>query len=326
MRIAFLGTGDFAVPALRALVEAGHGVGVVISQPDRPAGRGRKLRPTPVRAAAEALSLRHIQTPDVNALEPRTWQDIELGVVAAFGQKLGAGLLARVPRGFVNIHGSLLPKFRGAAPVQWAILSGQTQTGVTVFQLDERWDAGPILAQQATAIGPLETADELHDRLAEIGAALIVETLERLERGALTPVPQDPSQASRAPKLSRADGWVDFTQPAEVVARRIRGLWSWPAAHAVIELPQQRAEPVLLVRARVVDADRPPDDRCPVGTLAADGTVQTGRGRVQLLELQPAGRRVMAFDAYARGRRLDRAVRITSRPPGTMDEVNKADR
>ncbi len=317
MDIAFLGTGDFAVPALEALVRAGHDVRVVISQPDRPAGRGRRVRPTPVRAAAEALGLRHIQTADVNAVSPETWLGVELGVVAAFGQKLGAGLLARVPRGFVNIHGSLLPKFRGAAPVQWAILTGEQQTGVTVFQLDERWDAGPILAQDVTAIDPLETADELHDRLAKIGARLIVETLDRLEHGRLRPEPQDPSQASRAPKLSRADGWVDFTRPAEVVARRIRGLWSWPAVHATIELPQ-RTEPVLLVRACVGDPDGRPDERCRVGTLVPDGTVQTGRGTIRLLEVQPAGRRVMRFEDYARGRRLDRPVRITSRPPVTM--------
>ncbi len=314
MRIAFLGTGDFAVPALEALAAGGHDVMLVISQPDRPRGRGRRVEPTAVRAAAARLGLRHVQVPDVNALPAGTWEGIEIAVVAAFGQKIGRELLERLPGGFVNIHGSLLPKFRGAAPVQWAILTGERETGVTVFRLDERWDAGPILATRRTAIGPLETAAELHDRLARLGADLIVETLSALERGQLDPRPQDPALASRAPKLSAADGWVDLTQAADLVARRIRGLWSWPAVHATVALPA-RIESVRLARAVAADDKTGPTSERPIGTLLPDGTLQCGRGQVRILELQPAGGRVMRFDEYARGRRIEAAVRLTSAPP-----------
>ncbi|HMQ16122.1 MAG TPA: methionyl-tRNA formyltransferase, partial [Phycisphaerae bacterium] len=172
MRIVFLGTGEFGAGTLRALRLAGHEVRCVISQPDRPAGRGQVLRPTPIRALAVELGMRHVQAPDVNALDLRdVLADAELGVVVAFGQKIGPRLLAALPRGCVNLHASLLPRFRGAAPYQWAILAGEKVTGVTVFQIDQRWDAGAIWTQAETPIGETETADELHDRLAQLGAA-----------------------------------------------------------------------------------------------------------------------------------------------------------
>src|SRR5262245_54437109 len=194
MKIAFLGTGDFAVPALRALHAAGHSILAAISQPDRPAGRGREIFPTPVHAAADDLRIQHIQTADLNALDPgRALHGCEIAVVAAFGQKLGPAVLATPPRGCINIHGSLPPRYRGAAPYQWAIINGDAETGVTVFQIDERWDAGPIWGRRSTPIGETETADELHDRLAILGAELIVEAVAGLESGIAAPALQDPS-------------------------------------------------------------------------------------------------------------------------------------
>jgi methionyl-tRNA formyltransferase len=305
MRILFLGTGDFAVPALRALHSAGHEITAVIGQPDRPAGRGRTTRPTPVRAASEALGLAHVQARDVNTPDNVALCDsAELGVVAAFGQKIGPEMLNALPRGCVNIHGSLLPKYRGAAPYQWAIINGDEQTGVTVFQLNERWDAGAVLSTRATPISELETAEELHDRLASLGADLIVETLREIEAGTAVPEEQDASLASRAPKLSKADSRIDWSEPALQIVRRIHGLWSWPAAACTFASRGGKRERVLLARAKVADTRPPPANGLPVGAFHEDRTVQAGEGRVQLLEVRPAGGKLMAFEAFANGRRV----------------------
>ena len=220
MRVVFFGTGDFGVAAVRALRRAGHELVAVISQPDRPAGRGREVRPTAIHVAADELGLRHIQTEDVNALDlTDVLGTAEIGVVAAFGQKIGGAILAALPRGCVNIHGSLLPRHRGAAPIQRAVIEGEETTGVTVFQLNERWDAGAIWGQRATPIKDTETADELHDRLAELGAELIVEVLAAIGAGTARPAEQDPARATRAPKLSKGEGTIDWSQPARAIVR-----------------------------------------------------------------------------------------------------------
>jgi len=305
MRLIFLGTGEFAVRALSALVRAGHEIIAVISQPDRPAGRGRTILPTPAHAAADQLGVPHIQTADVNALDVEGLvKRAEIGLVAAFGQKIGPALLNALPRGCVNIHGSLLPKYRGAAPYQWAIINGETETGVTVFQLDERWDTGPIWSQRATPIGETETADELHDRLAQLGAELIVETLDQIERGQAQPRAQDVTHASRAPKLSRADAALDWSQAAAQIVRRIHGLWSWPAATCVFASRSGKVGRVQLARARLADPVAPPAPDTSPGSFCPDGSVQAGVGRVRLLEIKPAGGKLMTFEAFANGRRV----------------------
>jgi methionyl-tRNA formyltransferase len=327
MRIILLGTGDFAVPALRALVAAGHEVTAAISQPDRPSGRGRTLAPTPVHGAADELGLPHIQAEDVNAPQvvslftaatappgPGAAQP-EIAVVAAFGQKIGPEILSALPRGCINIHGSLLPKYRGAAPYQWAIINGEPVTGVTIFQLEQRWDAGPIWSQRETPIGETETADELHDRLAILGAVLLIETLTDIESGRAQPRPQDPTQSTRAPKLTKADAVLDWTQPAATIVRRIHGLWSWPAASCTFASRSGKRERVQLARARVTDADAAPEAPAPPGTFLADRTVQAGRGRVQLLEVKPAGGRLMPFDAFANGRQVGQSDRLLPPEP-----------
>lgn len=305
MRLVFLGTGDFGVPTLRVLVQAGHEVVRAISQPDRPAGRGRTVRPTPIHAVAAELGLPHVQAEDINVLRATELVgDAELGIVAAFGQKIGADLLRALPRGCVNIHGSLLPKYRGAAPYQRAIIDGESETGVTVFQLDERWDAGAVWGRRSTPIGATETADELHDRLALLGAELIVATLPDIASGARQPEPQDPALATRAPKLAKTDGYVDWTQPAQRIVRRIHGLWSWPAAACTFVARSGKCERLLLVRAAVADATTTPATPYTLGDFLPDRTVQTGAGRVRLLEVQPAGKKRMPFDAFANGRQI----------------------
>lgn len=311
MRIAFFGTGEFGLPAFRALREAGHQIAVAISQPDRAAGRGLCIRPTAIHALADELGVPHVQTADVNGPEVRErLAGVEIGVVAAFGQKLGAALLTALPRGCVNLHGSLLPRYRGAAPHQWAIINGETVTGVTVFQLEERWDSGPIWAQQATPIGERETADELHDRLARLGAELLVEVLETIASGRAWPRPQDTSQATRAPRLTRADAQLDWSQPAQVVVRRIHGLWSWPGATVRLVSAGGRDERVQLARAQVIDGSALPSGQVVPGAFLDDLSLQTGRGRLRLVEVQPAGGRLMRFEDYARGRRITRGDRL----------------
>jgi methionyl-tRNA formyltransferase len=311
MRIVCLGTGDFACPALRALAAAGHQIVSAISQPDRPAGRGRVVTPTPVHALADELGIRHIQAEDVNASDVRdALGGAEIGVVAAFGQKIGRALLEALPRGCVNIHGSLLPKYRGAAPFQWAIINGDQVTGVTVFELDQRWDAGPIWAQRELQIGETETAAELHDRLAELGGGLIVDTLPLIERGEARPEPQDESRATHAPKLSRKHSNIDWSQPAFNVVRWINGLWSWPVATCVFAAPGGKTERLQLARAQVADTAAEGSTDFPPGTFLADQTVQAGRGSVRLLEVKPAGGKLMPFDAFARGRQVRPPARL----------------
>lgn len=310
MKLVYLGTGEFACAALRVLAKR-HDIVCAVSQPDRPAGRGRTIRPSFVHALADELGVPHIQTEDVNSADVReAIAGAELGVVAAFGQKIGGELLAATPLGFINIHGSLLPKYRGAAPFQWAIINGEETTGVTVFQLDQRWDAGPIWGKRELRIGETETAAELHDRLAELGAELIIDTVGAIERGEARAQTQDASQASRAPKLSRADSAIDWSRPAFDVARRINGLWSWPAATCVLPGRDGKRERLQLARAGVADNDADPSDEFPPGALLADLTVQTGKGRVRLLEVKPAGSRLMPFEAFARGRQVSPGSRF----------------
>lgn len=305
MRIVFLGTGSFGVPALNALAARGHAICAVLSQPDRPGKRGLHVQPTPIRERADDLGLPHIQTADVNSPEHVAVAGrADIGVVVDFGQKLDGGLLAAAPRGFVNIHASLLPRYRGAAPYQWAIIRGEATTGVTTFQLSERMDAGGIWMQRETAIGALETADELHDRLALIGAELIVETLELIAGGGRQPGAQDASRATRAPKLSRSDSLIDWALPAADIVRRVHGLWSWPTAAATFASRLGRRERVQFARARAIDASSA--DACAPGSVIdASGAIQAGQGRVLPLEVKPAGGKLMPYDAFTNGRRVD---------------------
>ena len=311
MNLVFLGTGDFAAPTLRALYQAGYVIRRAISQPDRPAGRGLKVEPTAIHAAADELGIAHVQTADVNALDVGAhFGDAELGFVVAFGQKIGPAVLSTLPLGCINLHGSLLPKYRGAAPYQWAILNGESETGVTTFQLNERWDAGAIWDLAKTPIGATETADELHDRLAVIGAELAVRTLQRVERGE-TPQPQDTHQATRAPKLRKQDGYLDWSWPAARVARWINGLWSWPCATADFLSRTGKVERVQLARAAAALDESEPG---PVvaGGIRCDGTVQCGKGAVRILEIKPAGRGKMSFESFVNGRNVGVGDRFTT--------------
>ncbi len=311
MRVVFMGSGAFAVPSLEALVGAGHEIAAVVTQPDRAKGRGRALTPPPVKPAAQRhglplLQIERVKEPEaqqrLRALRPR------LQIVVAFGQILPRSVIEMAPLGTVNVHASLLPRFRGAAPIQWAVASGETETGVTTMLIDEGLDTGPTLLSRALAIGVEETAEELAPRLARLGAELLLETVRGLADGTLTPTPQDEARATRAPILRKEDGRIDWTRPAREIGWRVRGFTPWPGAFTFFEgglLKVRRAAPL----TDVVPASSPP------GTLIAtsrdDLTVACGAASaLRLLEVQPESRRPMSAGAWAAGARIHPGVRI----------------
>jgi methionyl-tRNA formyltransferase len=308
LRIVFLGSGAFAIPSLHALVAAGHDVAAVVTQPDREKGRGRALLPPPVKPVAESLGLRVLQPPRIRLPEAQeTLRALapELQVVVAYGQILPRSVIDIAPRGTINVHSSLLPRYRGAAPIHWAIVNGETETGVTTMMIDEGLDTGPILLKRATAIGPEETTPELEARLAAIGGALLIETIDGLARGTIAPVPQDHGAATLAPILHKEDGRIDWSAPAEVIARRVRGLVPWPGTvttWAGGDLKILRARPEAGTASAEPGTILSNDD----GIVVACG----GGTALRILDVQPASRRPMTAAAFAAGARLSPGARL----------------
>jgi methionyl-tRNA formyltransferase len=305
MRLVYFGSGPLGLPTLGALA-AGHEVRLVVTQPDRPAGRRRHLRPTPVREHAETLGLPTHAAEDVNATEVvgRVEEaEAEALVVIAFGQKLGPDLLAGPPA--LNLHASLLPKYRGAAPINWAMINGERETGLSVIRMTKRIDAGGVVGQRATAIDPMETAGELSDRLAQMGPELVMDVLDAVSKGTLQDVPQDESAASRAPKLTKADGTVRFDQPAAQVRQRVHGLTPWPGCRVRVDGRELRL-------ARVAEtagyAGLEPGELVTDGDGA--GEVACKPGGVRLVEVQPPGGRLMPFASWLRGNRPSPGARV----------------
>jgi methionyl-tRNA formyltransferase len=309
MRLIFIGSGEFGLPTLRRL-HADHTLAAVVTQPDRPAGRHQHLTPTAVGAAAAAAGLNVLKVENINtdavvaqiqSLAP------EAAVIIAFGQKLSPALLGALGPLAINLHASVLPKFRGAAPISWAILTGQTHTGLSVISLAQKMDAGLIYAQCTTPIDPQETAGELHDRLAELGPDLVSGVLHESQQGAVRGWAQDETQATSAPKLSRADGWVDFAQGAATVAARVHGLTPWPGVCVNWQSSPGAARQLILRR---VAAEPGSMSGVGAGATAAPGQVLEGQrvavrdGAVRLLEVQLPGGKPMAIDAFVRGHRL----------------------
>ena len=302
MRIVFMGTPSFAVASLEALVRAGHQVAGVFSQPDKPVGRHQnKLQPTPVKECAQAHGIPVYQPEklrDGTALALLRELDPELIVAAAYGRILPDDILALPPKGCINVHSSLLPKYRGSAPINWAILNGDRETGVTIQKMVRDLDAGDIILQRATPIGADENAAALYDRLALMGGELLTQAVAQIEAGIAACTPQDHAQATQAPMLSKALSPVDWTRSAQEIFNQIRGLYPWPAAATDI----LTGEPVKLWAARTAEmpaAARP-------GTILSAGKegidVACGDGRaLRILELQaPGGKRMSAAD-YLRG-------------------------
>jgi len=310
VRVVFLGSGAFAVPSLAALLDAGHDVAALVTQPDREKGRGRALAATPAKVLAErrgvkVLQPRRIKEPpaieELRALRP------EVQVVVAYGQILPRAVIDIPPLGTVNVHSSLLPRYRGAAPIHWAVVDGERETGVTTMLIDEGLDTGPTLLARSTPIGPEETAPELEARLGPLGAEVLLETLDGLARGTLTPRPQDHARATLAPILKKEDARIDWTRPADEIARRVRGLVPWPGT-----VTTWAGADLKVLRARVDRAAL--TDAAPGTVLAVDRDgllVAAGAGtRLRLLDIQPESRRPMPAAAFAAGARLAPGARL----------------
>jgi methionyl-tRNA formyltransferase len=293
MRLAFMGSPAFAVPALRALVEAGHELVAVYSQPPRPAHRGHSVTRCAVHEAAAALGLT-VRTParlKQDAVEHAAFAalDLDAAVVAAYGLILPAPMLAAPRRGCLNIHASLLPRWRGAAPIHAALLAGDTETGVTIMRMEEGLDTGPMLLREAVVIPPRACFPDLHDQMAALGARLIVQALA----ADLPAVPQPAEGATYAGKLSRADGRLDFTRDAAALDRQVRALTPWPGTFATMG-----GEMLKVLQAEPVEAAR---QGAPGTVLDKDFSVACGAGALRLLRVQRPGRPAMAGDALLRG-------------------------
>jgi methionyl-tRNA formyltransferase len=309
LRVVFFGTPAFAVPTLDRLLDSSHRVVAVVTQPDRPRGRGLRITPSPVKAAALAHDLEVLQPEKLKDVEfLRRLQDVDpdLGVVAAYGKLLPQTLLELPRLGMINVHASLLPRWRGAAPVHRAILAGDRTTGISIMRVVQALDAGPVLVQAPVEIGDDETSQELEARLAVLGAVSLVSVADQLAVGPVSEQPQDERLVTYAPRLDRQEGRIDWTRPAREVHNRIRGLHPWPLAAA--RLHSRR---VLLRRSTAPDQSGPSG---PPGTILAvepDALrIATGDGAVRLLEIQPEGRPPMRVRAFVSGHSLQAGDRF----------------
>ena len=298
MRIVFMGTPEFSVPVLDALVAAGHEVVAVYSQPPRPAGRGKKERPSPVQARAEALGLtvRHpVSLKEADAQAAFAALNADVAVVVAYGLILPQAILDAPTAGCLNIHASLLPRWRGAAPIHRAIMAGDAETGVCIMQMEAGLDTGPVLLRKATAIGAEETTGALHDRLAVIGAGAIVQALATLPD--LQPEPQAEDGVTYAAKIDKAEARVDWTQPAEDVDRLIRGLSPFPGAWCDVN-----GERIKLLASRLAEGDGAP------GAVLNGFIIACGTGAVEVTMAQRAGKKAMTVRDVLQGLTLGNAL------------------
>jgi len=317
MKVLFLGTPAFAVPGLEKLLKSGHTVAGVVTQPDRPRGRCRTPQPSPVKelALSKSLPLFQPQRPsDPLFLAEIKKLEADCAAVVAYGRILPKEFLSIFRHGAVNLHASLLPKYRGAAPIQWALIRGEQETGVTVFELDEQLDHGPVILQQKTPIKPDEDAAALAARLSEIGATCLIEALDLIESGMTSPVPQDDAQATHAPLLTKEDGLIRWELPAAEIRNRIRGMQPWPGAatgtgNKALKILSATADPT------------PFENKSVPGTRSVPGTVvfsdphqglfvQTGRGVLRIDRLQPSGGNPMSAAEFLRGHPLPVGIRL----------------
>ena len=303
LRLAFMGTPDFALPSLLALRDAGHEIAAVYSQPARPAGRKQALRDSPVAAAAKEMGL-PLRTPETLGGEEERAAFAALGldaaVVVAYGLLLPKAILAAPRLGCINVHASLLPRWRGAAPIQRAILAGDRESGVTIMQMEEGLDSGPILSCRAIPLEPETTGETLHDALAQLGAALLTETLAALAEGRARPKPQPQEGVTYAAKLHRAESRLDWQRPAVELERQVRAFTPWPGSHF-----EDRGSPIKVLRASLAEGEGQPGE-----VLDREMTVACGKGALRLLELQRPGRSAQPAEAFLRGYPLPVGTRL----------------
>jgi len=312
MRIVFMGTPAFAVPTLQQLLKTEYSVVGVVCQPDRPSGRGKKVQVGPVKALAQSQRIPVVQPEkmkDPKLIEIlRAWEP-DVVVVAAFGRILPKVILELPPKGCLNVHGSLLPKYRGAAPIQWAVIDGEVETGITIMVMDEGMDTGAILQQEVIPIGPDENAGELALRMAQVGGVLLVSTLRGWVAGTMTPLPQNESAATLAPILTKEDGLMFWDRPARSLANRIRGLSPWPGVYTFLhgerwgiwKVEVEDQEPGM--RHMAYDAPHAPGTITAVTKQAI--RVQTGQGSLNLLDIQPENKKRMHVSDYLAGHRVE---------------------
>lgn len=315
LRLAFFGTPEAAVPSLERLAGASHDIALVVTQPDRPKGRGYEPAPSPVKQAALARGLAVLEPLKIRQpefIDTLRGLSLEAMVVVAYGKIIPQAIIDIPPLGIVNVHFSLLPAYRGAAPVEWAVANGETRTGVTTMRIDAGLDTGDILLQRETGIGPEETAAELTRRLALMGADLLVETLDGLRAGTLTPRPQDHARATYAPMLTKEDGRIDWSWPAAKIHNRVRGFQPWPGAYCLF---RGRLLHLWRTRPATESVSGPPGTLHPARRrlLVACG----GDTALELIELQLEGRKRLSVEAFLAGQRVVERERLEPAPlPG----------
>jgi methionyl-tRNA formyltransferase len=316
LRIVFFGTPDFAVPTLQALIESRHHVVAAVTQPDRPRGRGQRPHAPPVKD----LALRH----GVPVLQPERLRDEEflgalkalkadLGVVAAYGKILSDAVLQIPGKGLINVHASLLPKYRGAAPIHRAVMAGEIKTGVTIMRVVKALDAGPMISSVSRPIGPDDTSSEIEQALAVMGADALVKAVDALASGTAVETPQEDAQSTYAHRLEKTDGVVDWSRPVRAIHNQIRGLHPWP--HAYSDLDGERT---ILLRSHVETEQNVGRHVEPGEIVEAAGdvlSVQTGKGVLRILELQREGRRPVSAREFLAGRRLPEGSKFVKAPP-----------
>ncbi len=326
MRLVFMGTPAFAVPSLEALIHAGHEVVGVCTQPDRLQGRGQTVSLSPVKALALARGVPVMQPAKMNSpdciRQLSDWRPDAIAVTA-FGRILPGAILDLPPMGCINVHASLLPRYRGAAPIQWALIHGDAETGITTMRMDEGMDTGDVLLQHTVPIAPEDTAAELGARLATVGGALLVETLKQVDAGSVVPQKQDPAQVTFAPLLKKEDGAIRWTQSAVEIVNRIRGLSPWPGSYTF-----HRRHRLIVWKARVdVSGGAVGGARRQPGTILAVGPtsfrVGTGEGSVEVLDVQPVNRKRMSAAQFLQGHALPVGAVLTTQPQGDVADTEQ---
>jgi methionyl-tRNA formyltransferase len=315
VRLVMMGTGTFALPTFQALCRSRHAVVGLVTQPDR-TGRGHHHHPHPMKEAALAHGVPVFQPENANAPESldrlREFQ-ADIFVVAAYGQILSPELLAIPPRGAYNLHASLLPKYRGAAPIQYAVWNGDSETGVVIFRIEPRLDAGPILAVHRTPILPHETSGDVEAKLADAAGPLMLAFLDDLERGDLHPVPQDVSQVSRARKIRKEQGLIDWSQTARQIDCHIRAMQPWPVAYTFLHAPDRPPLRTAILRVTAAQSTISRLPTTPGSVTVIDGRqlfVTCGDGAVEIIELQPAGKRAQTAAEFLRGHAVSEQCRF----------------
>ncbi len=307
MKVVYMGTPDFAVGPLEAIIKAGHEVTAVVTQPDKPKGRGKEMAMSPVKECALQYHipvLTPVKIKAAEAVEELKQYPADIFVVAAFGQILSEEILNMPKYGCINIHASLLPKYRGAAPIQWSIIDGEEETGITIMQMDKGLDTGDILFQKKVAITAEETGESLFDKLALTGAEFVVEALERIEKGDVHPIKQEDEKSSYAKMLSKSVGKIDWTQSAVVIERLIRGLNSWPSAYTTYKGKQ----------LKIWSATVEPHEAGEPGTVAKVSKdavyIRTGEGALALKEIQLEGKKRMTTKEFLLGRSFEEGEKL----------------